>query len=278
MARYVILGGSGKVGRRLVEAMSADGQLAVPASRHSAVRFDWHDESSWAAALAGAAGVFIVGPGSAQDWSPGLTRFLEVADSAGVEHAVLLSARGAEFLPDGAVARAEHALIEGPVPWTILAPTHFSQNFTEAMFAPVEGIITAPVGDGAEPFIDAGNIADVAARVLVDHSFLSRRLELSGPAALRFDEAASILSAVTKQQVRFIPEDPQTHARRLREGGTPSGYITWRLAMLEGIRTGADAYISDGVQHVLGRPATSFEAWAAREARRLEPVLDGSTT
>ena len=79
---------------------------------------------------------------------------------------VLLSARAVEFLPDGAVARAEQALRAGPLAWTILRPAHFAQNFTEAMFAPSDGCILAPAGTGAEPFIDVQDIAEVAAAVL----------------------------------------------------------------------------------------------------------------
>jgi hypothetical protein len=37
------------------------------------------------------------------------------------------------------------------------------------------------------------------------------------------------------------------------------------MAMLGGIRRGADAYLSDGVQQVLGRRPTSLYEWALRE-------------
>jgi hypothetical protein len=119
-------------------------RLAWSASRHTAVPFNWNDSATWPATLAGADGVFIVGPGSATDWSPRLARLLDVAAAAGVRRAVLLSARAVEFLPGGAVDRAERALRDGPVPWTILRPAHFAQNFTEARFVPRAGVIHAP--------------------------------------------------------------------------------------------------------------------------------------
>lgn len=37
------------------------------------------------------------------------------------------------------------------------------------------------------------------------------------------------------------------------------------MAMLDGIATGRDAYVSDGTQHVLGREATPFEDRARAE-------------
>jgi uncharacterized protein YbjT (DUF2867 family) len=264
MATFLILGGTGKVGRRLVPALVEAGHQPRAASRHAAVRFDWADESTWADALAGADGVFIVGPGSATDWSPQLTRLLGLAATAGVQRAVLLSARGVEFLPGGAVDRAERALRDGPLPWTILRPAHFSQNFTEAMFAPQDGLISAPVGDGREPFIDVADLAEVAAAALAG-GYEGQTLELSGPAAIDFTEAAAIVAEVSGAPARFADESDEAHVASLRAAGTPEGYIEWRMAMLGGIRRGDDAYLSDGVQQVLGRPAVSFADWARRE-------------
>jgi uncharacterized protein YbjT (DUF2867 family) len=265
MATFLILGGTGKVGRRLTSALIEAGHNPRPASRHTAVRFDWADESTWPTALAGTDGLFIVGPGSATDWSPRLSRLLAAAKAAGAGHAVLLSARAVEFLPGGVVDRAEQALRDGPLPWTILRPAHFAQNFTEAMFAPRDGLIAAPAGTGREPFIDAADIADVAAAVLGRDRYHGTTLDLSGPVAVGFAEAAAVLAEAAGMPVRYEDDSDDDHVQRLRAAGTPEGYIEWRMAMLGGIRRGDDAYLSDGVQQVLGRPATSLTAWAARE-------------
>lgn len=270
MSTYVILGGTGKVGRRLTRTISDLGSEARPVGRGTVPAFDWREESTWGAALAGAVGAFVVGPGSATDWSETLARFLAVAETAGLQHVVLLSARGVQFHPTGAVATAEQAVRNGPLAWTILRPTHFAQNFTEAMFVPQDGRIVAPVGAGAEPFIDVDDIAAVAAIVLTGRGYDGRVLELSGPRALTFAEAADVLSRVTGSPVRFVDESDSGHMERLRGAGTPDGYVEWRMAMLRGIRTGSDSSVSDGVQEVLGRPATSFQAWAYREAARAD--------
>ena len=265
MGTFLILGGTGKVGRRLTAALAQAGHEPRPASRHTPTRFDWADETTWPDALAGADGLFIVGPGSATDWSPRLGRLLTAAAASGAERAVLLSARGVEFLPGGAVDRAEQALRDGPLPGTILRPAHFSQNFTEAMFAPADGLIAAPVGPGREPFIDVADVAEVAAAVLGRGGYDGATLALSGPAAIDFPEAAATLAEVSGTPVRFTDESDAAHVARLRAAGTPEGYIEWRMAMLGGIRSGHDAYLSDGVPQVLGRAPASFAEWARRE-------------
>ena len=270
MSTFLVIGGTGKVGSRLVQILRAGGHDARVASRTGGdVRFDWRTPATYAPALTGVSGVFVVGPGSASDWSGLLSDLLVVAAEQNVGRAVLLSARGVEFLEDGAVARAEAALEAGPIAWTILRPTHFAQNFTEAMFTPVNDEVVAPVGDGAEPFIDVEDIAEVAAAVLTGAGFKNEALDLSGPSAVTFDEAVSILSSPAGRELAFRDQDSSDHVEQLRAAGTPEGYITWRMAMLGGIRSGEDAYLSDGVTRVLGRPATSFADWANREAGSL---------
>jgi uncharacterized protein YbjT (DUF2867 family) len=274
MGTFLILGGAGKVGRRVARLLELDGHPVRAVSRSTSQRFHWRDSSTWRPALDDVDGVFVVGPGSATDWSPLLAGFLDAASTAGVRHAVLLSSRGVEFLLDGNVARAEQALRTGRLPWTILRPTHFAQNFTEAMFIPVDGHILAPVGDGAEPFIDVEDIAEVAAHVLAKGGAAGETVELSGPAAITFDQAAGILSEATGRPLTFRDQTGDGHIGALRAVGTPEEYVRWRMAMLDGIRRGADAYLSDGVTRILQRPATDFTAWARREATRAPWVRD----
>ncbi|WP_309616408.1 NAD(P)H-binding protein [Salinibacterium sp.] len=267
MNTYLIIGGTGKVGGRLAQILRKTSHTVRIASRSGGdVRFDWRDYGTYRHALAGVDGVFLVGPGSATDWSENLTEFLAAAEMEGVGRAVFLSARAVEFLPGGAVDLAEGALRAGPISWTILRPTHFAQNFTEAMFAPVDGEVRAPVAHGTEPFIDIEDLAEVAAAVLISPSYDGDTIEISGPSAISFDEAVALLGQHAGQAFTFVHELPAQHEVRLGEAGTPEGYIAWRMAMLGAIHRGDDAYLSDGVQRVLGRPATSFSDWARREA------------
>lgn len=272
MTAFLILGGTGKVGRRLATHLDAAGMTTRALGRSTTLPFDWDRPDTWPAALSGINAIFIVGPGSARDWSPTLTALLAQAQAAGITHAVLLSARGVEFLPDGNVARAERALREGPLPWTILRPSHFAQNFTEAMFVPRNGVVRAPLAEGSEPFIDVRDIVEVAATILIQAASSAGTthtgiIDLSGPRALTMTHAVQLVSAATGVRAIFEDESEQTHREAMRADGVPEEYIRWRLAMLRGIRSGEDAYVSTGVRTVLGREATSFAEWIEREVR-----------
>src|ERR687894_3325340 len=55
----LVLGGSGKTGRRVLERLADRGQPAVSASRSGERRFDWDGRATWAPALAGVSAVYI---------------------------------------------------------------------------------------------------------------------------------------------------------------------------------------------------------------------------
>ena len=135
--------------------------------------------------------------------------------------AVLLSARAVEFHPDGALARVEAAAAGH----TILRPTWFVQNFTEGFLQPDDGIVTAPTGDGREPFVDLEDVADVAVAALTRPG-QAGIVELSGPEAITFAEAAERVGA------RFVAADPRDYAAGL---DLPTEYVAWRMAMFDAI-------------------------------------------
>src|SRR5690349_9406459 len=92
----LVLGATGKTGRRVAARLRLAGTPVRAASRSSAVRFDWSDPDGWDAALRGATSVYLVAPAV-----PGPAHeFVARAGAAGVKHVVLLSGRGADSWGD----------------------------------------------------------------------------------------------------------------------------------------------------------------------------------
>ena len=276
MTTHLVLGGTGKTGARLTRHLVTAGATARPGSRTPSapsagtqpVRFDWDDDSTWAAALDGAAGVYLVPPALRTDHPPLLARLAERALAAGVDRLVLLSARGVDAGPDNPLIAAERAVraVAGDR-LTVVRPTWFMQNFTEAFFADgvASGALVAPTGDGAEPFVDADDIAAVAAAALTGDGHGGRTYELSGPAALTFAEAADVLSARLGRPVRHVDLPVEQWVAGAAANGLPADYAGMLGGLFDVIRGGHDAHTSTGVQDALGRPPTSFAAWAERE-------------
>ena len=279
----LILGGTGKTGRRLTHDLSARGATVRVASRHPSgdggtrhVRFDWDDESTHDAALAGAGAVYVIPPAFVVDHVAATTRFLDRAASSGVERVVFLSARGVDADDAIPLRRVELALLAEPaLRGTVIRPTWFAQNFTEGVFAPgvSSGVLAAPAGAGRVPFVDAGDIAAVAAALLVDHdAFVGEALDLSGSTAYGFAEAADVLAGALGHDVAYVDVAPPDFVAGAVAAGVPADYAGMLGALFEVVRNGWDEHESDGIDRVLGRPGRSLAEWAAT----LAPVTPAS--
>ena len=77
------------------------------------------------------------------------------------------------------------------------------QNFSETFLKPVDGVITVPTADGSEAFIDADDIAAVAAETLASpDAHAGAAYALTGSEAITVSEAAEIIAGVTGKPVK----------------------------------------------------------------------------
>ena len=275
MSTYLILGGTGKTGRRISQLLADAGHEVRAASRHpepGGVHFDWDDAATYDPALSGADGAYVVPPAMRLDHAPLIGAFAERAVALGVGRIVALSARGGNLDPASPLAQMEAAIAASGIDHTAIRPTWFMQNFTESFFVDGirgEGALVAPTGDGAEPFIDVADIAAVAAEALTGDGHAGEAYDLSGPEAITFARAAELLAPHVGREVRHVDPGADAWKAGAVQNGVPAEYAELLGTLFGYIRTGDDAALSDGVQRALGREPASFEAWAAREAGAL---------
>lgn len=265
----LVLGATGKTGRRIVPRLRLRGVPVRAASRASSVRFDWSDPGTWGAALEGAAAVYMIAPST-----PGPAHaFVAAAEAAGVRRLLLLSGRGADAWGDSAFGRdmlsAEDAVRGSSLEWTVIRPCDFAQNFDEELLhaAVLAGEVALPAGVLTEPLIDIDDVADVAATVLTEPGRHSGQVyELTGPRALSYAEAVELISRATGVPIGYREVAPAEHTAGLVEQGLSeeaAGHITELYRM---ISRGVLAGTTDGVETVLGRPPRAFEDYVVRTA------------
>jgi uncharacterized protein YbjT (DUF2867 family) len=257
----LITGGTGKTGRRVAERLEARGLPVRIGSRSGAPAFDWEDRSTWAAALDGAGAAYVsfypdlAVPGAAET----IEAFTEAALAAGTRRLVLLSGRGEEE-----AQRAERIVQASDADWTIVRCSWFNQNFSESHFLEplLAGELALPADGVAEPFVDADDIADVAAAALTEDGHVGRLYELTGPRLLRFDEAVAEIAAAAGRPIRYVPVPLDEFTAGLAAAGVPAD-VTALLAFLFGeVLDGRNAHVTDGVQQALGRPPRDFRDFA----------------
>jgi uncharacterized protein YbjT (DUF2867 family) len=262
----VVIGATGKTGRRVTQRLTSHGYPVRAASRASKTAFDWERPETWAAALAGARAAYVTYQPdvSIPQAAIAMSELVKVAANAGVDRIVLLSGRG----EDGARA-CEDIVMNGLPESTVLACAWFNQNFSEGLLRDgvLSGAIALPVDPVvSEPFLDADDIADAAVAALADDRHRGRRYELTGPESLSFGQVAATLSSALGRPVAFVPVSREEFLAGAIAGGVPTDEAETLAAVLGEVLDGRNAATADGVRRVLGRPPTNFEAFARRAA------------
>ncbi|MGY1623657.1 SDR family oxidoreductase [Geodermatophilus sp. SYSU D00965] len=259
----LVLGATGTTGRRVVQALRAAGHAVRPASRSSATRFDWSSPETWQPALDGVAAVYLMAP----DGVPVDPRFVTLAAESGVRRIVLLSSGAVEEMGDGRLLDAERAVRASGAEWTVLRPNWFDQDFDEGFFrdAVLAGELALPLGDLRQAFVDAGDVAAVAAVALTTDGHGGRTYELHGPRALSFAEALAVIEGAGGPPARFAG-DPAAYRRAQLDLGRDPAEVEAELAAFAGLRARGDDAPDDAVRRVTGRPPTPFEEYARSAA------------
>jgi uncharacterized protein YbjT (DUF2867 family) len=260
----LVLGGTGKTGRRVVERLTARGVPTRVASRSGDPAFDWEDQSTWASALDGARAAYIsYYPDLAIPGAPEAVRaFADLAMERGVRRLVLLSGRGEEE-----AQRAERAVQDTGADLTIVRCAWFMQNFSEDYLLEqiVGGEVVLPADEELEPFIDADDIADVAAAALTDDRHIGQLYELTSPRLLTFAGAVREIAEATGREIRYVPVSVDEYAAGAAEHGVPPEFVGFLTYLFSDV-LGRNAYLTDGVQRALGREPRDFADFARRTA------------
>ena len=259
-APTLVLGGTGKIGRRVVERLTARGLPVRIGSRSGEPRFDWEDRSTWDPVLEGVGSAYVSHywdaiPGAAET----LGSFAELAVESGVPRLVLLSGRGEEE-----AERGERAVRDSGAELTVLRSTWFAQNFSEDYWQEQvqAGEVALPAGDTPEPFVDADDIADVAVAALTDDRHIGELYELTGPRLLTFAEAVLEISRAVGREIRYVPISIEDFAAAAAEQGVPSEVVEMLTSIFGEVLDGRNARLADGVQRALGREPRDFSDYA----------------
>ena len=243
----LVIGGTGKTGRRIADRLTARGVPVRIGSRGATPPFDWADPSTWPDAIAGTSAAYVAfAPDVAVPGAGAAVRQVaQLASDAGLRRLVLLSGRGEEE-----ALHAEEEVRAAFPAATVLRCSWFAQNFTEGAFAAaVEGgELAVPVSDVREPFIDAEDIADAAVVALLEDGHEGRLYELTGPRLLTFAEAVGDAA-----RVRTVPMAEFT--AQLASYGVDEAEIALLEYLFGEVLDGRNASVTDGVQRILGRPA-----------------------
>ncbi len=263
----VVIGGTGKTGRRVVEGLSKQGHQLRVASRKSEPAFDWDKPETYSQALKGMDRAYIVYypdlavPG-AKDAIKALT---ETALKEGLEKVVLLSGKG-----ETEAEACEQIVANSGLNYTLVRASWFNQNFSEGAF--LEGVLAGhvalPMPEAEIPFVDADDIAEVVTKVIVDDSYNGETVTVTGPRKMTFAQVVKTMSEGIDREIQYHPISLEEFKEGMKAAGLPDSYV-WLFGYLfkEVLGNPDNQEVSHDVERVLGRKATDFTEYVAKTVK-----------
>lgn len=284
MKRILVTGASGHAGGMVLSALEARGlPVRAAATRpqrleqpgREVARLDFTDARTWPIALLGCDAVFLLRPPALTDMELTLIPFLDTARASGVTYVVFLSVAGAAQRSWVPHVQVERHLEGGPPGWTILRPGFFAQNLEGAYARDLleDGRLYVPAGDGRVAFLDVLDVGAVVAELMSDPARHDREhLTLTGPEALTFDEVAARVSRALGRPITYRPATPLGYVWHLvNRRELPLMQALVQAVLHVGLRRGDAQAVDRTVASLLGRDASSLEAYLARLAPSLAP-------
>lgn len=261
----LVLGGTGKTGKRVAERLKNLGLSVRIGSRNAVVPFDWDITTSWKNVLKDVQKVYLTfQPDLAVPDSANTIRsFVETATNAGVIKIVMLSGRG-----EKEAEICERIVLGSGIDATIVRASWFMQNFSENFLldSVLAGEIVLPKVTALEPFVDADDIADVVVNALTSNTHSGQILELTGPELLSFEKTIASISEAIKRPITFQEVSTAEYISILKSYHLPDDYIWLVQYLFTEVLDGRNESLTNDIEKVLGRKAISFDEYISKAA------------
>jgi uncharacterized protein YbjT (DUF2867 family) len=146
--------------------------------------------------------------------------------------------------------------------WTILRPAFFFSNLTKIFTVIEKGGLFLPSGNGKDAPIDPRDVADVAAKILIDSDgHVGRTYELTGPELLSYAEMVQKISEVSGVKLQFIDVPKEDWKKALQDNGTPQVVAdSYAEYFANGVKEN-QIYTTPTAAYILGRPTRTYSEW-----------------
>lgn len=279
MSQVLVFGASGTVGSELSRVLTAQGERVLevtsrlPRAAHQ-VQADLVTGAGLRAAFEGADRAFLLAPPGHVNQDELLGPVIDEARVRGLKKVVLMSAMGANADEGAPLRKAELRLAASGLPYNIIRPNWFMQNFTSYWLPGIleRSAIALPTGQGRGSFIDARDIAETAAALLTTSTHDGQAFDLTGAEAFDHADVARLLSAASGRAIRYEDIPPDAMRAGLLSAGMPAAYAEMLVTILGYFKAGAAERITDAVQTITGRPPRSLQAFVQEHAAVWRPA------
>jgi uncharacterized protein YbjT (DUF2867 family) len=219
------------------------------------------------AAMDGVSAVIMVSPAvPAQELN-----VVASADRAGVEYVVKVTSKASADSPIArrrGQAEIEAGLAAAGIPHTLLRSNAYMQNVLAlAPAIAATSSFGSAAGKGRAGMVDARDVAAVAATIAASPApHAGKTYWLTGPELVSNYDVASILSRLLGRTITYRELTFEQNRDAMIRAGAPEPIAQQNAQAFSLTADGDAAWVTDDVPAILGRPARSFEQFAADHA------------
>ncbi|WP_158558940.1 NAD(P)H-binding protein [Rhodoferax lacus] len=270
MAKTLVIGANGTVGSELVRLLTERGHAVLKATSKPVtdaareVHLNLATGEGLAQAFAGVEQAFLLCPPGFAQQDLLLVPAIDAAKASGVKKVVLMTAMGANADEAAPMRKAEVHLLNAGLTYNIIRPNWFMQNFNTFWIQGIleHGKIFLPVGTAKGSFIDARDIAAVAAQLLSSNTLDNQEFDLTGSVAYDHDAVAQVLSQETGRSIGYQDIPAEAMLSGLVQAGVPAAYADFLVLILGYFKAGYSERTTDAVQTILGRAPKTLAQYA----------------
>lgn len=279
-----VMGPTGQVGVPLMAALEAEG-VPVRALAHTSVSAekltgdnvevvigDIRNAGDLRRFLEGVSSLFLLTPPSL-DQVEVQNNIVDAAVEAGVASIVKLSVYTAADNSPCGFSRwhivNDRYIAESGLAYTILHPHSFMQSMA-VQFA--DGIRTAEVMEAAVrpdakiTMIDARDVGEVAARVLVDYKHEGETILITGPEEVSYPDCAALIGKAIGKDIEYRQLTNQEAHNKFTSQGVPDWFADSLVGLHSMYDTGLLNPRTDTIRRFTGKPGRSFADYVADHA------------
>ena len=254
----LVIGGTGKTGRKVASKLTEAGQNVRIGSRTASPKFDWDNPETWTKAMHGMDKVYITFqpdlavPGALE----AIEELTKQAKRCGIKKLVLLSGKG-----EREAELCEQVVMHSGIDYTIVRASWFNQNFSESFFLEpiLEGFVALPQADVKVPYVDTDDIAEVVVAALLNEEHNEKTYQLTGPRSLTFKDVFKEISEVTGRDIAFTPIALPAYVSVMKQQGVPVDFV-WLIEYLfsEVLGNPSNSEVTTDIESILGRKPKDF--------------------
>lgn len=288
-SRILVTGATGQVGGKTLEALLKIKEIDIIAavrSEEKAVPFknkgistvilDFDDESTHLPAFEGIERLLMV-TGYTVDMLRQSKVMCDNAKKAGVKHIVHLGACG----PDDATVGhwVWHQLVERYIEWcgfsfTHLRPQDYMQNLLSynSEKAANNGVINAYVDDACLSWVDADDVAEVAALTLAHPKLHNGKTYRLSSDSATFSEIAALMSSIVGKPFKYKALSPDIFLKKMEDSGAEMAYMRcvynhWKMHANGEIPGASDTF--ENFKKVTGKNPTKLADFIKKHKEKL---------